>query len=160
MGMGLIEALIAMLVLAIGLVGIAPVFMHSLRGSRSAMLRTQAVNLVSDMGNRIRANPGGCAAYDSAGYGAGGPAKHGCAPDAAAGSGNNCNGAQLAEDDLARWQNAVETAMPAAPDGTPPVAVQYFAGEPDHYRISVAWQEPGERLPLSYQTEIFARRAP
>jgi type IV pilus assembly protein PilV len=158
-GVGLIEALIAMLVLSIGILGVAPVFVHSLRGSRSAILRTQAVNLAADMADRIRANPGGCAAYDLAGYGAGGPAEHGCASDAAAGSGNNCNSAQLAEDDLARWQSAVESALPAALAGTSAAVVQYVAGVPDHYRISVAWQEPGEPLPFAYQTEIFAQRA-
>ena len=159
-GIGLIEALVALLVLSVGVLGVAPVFVHSLGGSRSAMLRTQAVNLVSDMGNRIRANPGGGAAYDSEGYGAGGPAEHGCAPDAAAASGTNCDASQLAEDDLARWLSAVEIALPAAPAGTSAVGVQYFSGKPDHFRISVTWQEPGERLPFSYQTEIFAMRAP
>ena len=159
-GVGLIEALVAMLVLSVGVLGVAPVFVHSLRGSRSAMLRTQAVNLASDMGDRIRANPGGGADYDLASYGAVGPAEHGCAPSAAGGVGNNCNGAQLAEDDLARWQSAVKTALPAAPAGTSAASVQYFVGEPNHYRISVAWQEPGEPLPFSYQTEIFVQRAP
>jgi type IV pilus assembly protein PilV len=158
-GMGLVEALVAMLVLSIGMLGVAQLFVHSLRSSRSALLRTQAVNLVSDMAGRIRANAGARTAYDFARY-AGAPAEHGCAPNAMAGSGSNCSGPQLAEDDLARWQSAVQLALPAAPAGTSAADVQYLAGAPEHYRITVAWQEPGEWRAFSHRAEIFTQVVP
>src|SRR5512138_827355 len=55
-GFTLIEVLIALVVLAIGMLGIAAVYLEGLRASRDALLRTQAVILAADMGDRIRAN--------------------------------------------------------------------------------------------------------
>jgi len=156
-GMSLVEALIALLVLSIGMLGVLLMLVTSLRNSRSALLRTQAVNLVSDMADRIRANAAARTAYELAAY-AGGAMERGCAPGAAPGS--NCSEAQLAEDDLARWEDTVRTLLPAAPAGTRAADVQYFAGTPDRYRITVAWQEPSEPQPFSYQTEILAQVVP
>jgi type IV pilus assembly protein PilV len=48
-GMSLIEVLVALVVLSIGLLGIAQVLIHG--------MRTSHVNLVADMAERIRANP-------------------------------------------------------------------------------------------------------
>ena len=103
-GMSLIECLVALLVLTIGLMGMASLMLQGLRSGYLALIRTQAVNLVSDMGERIRANPGAAGAYDCATY-TGGPSEQGCAPTDSA-SGTNCSSAQLAQDDLARWQGA------------------------------------------------------
>lgn len=58
-GMSLVEVLVALVVLSIGLLGIAQVLIHGMRTSHAALLRTQAVNLVADMAERIRANPDG-----------------------------------------------------------------------------------------------------
>jgi type IV pilus assembly protein PilV len=158
-GMGLIEALAALFVLSIGMLGIALMFVTSLRNSRSALLRTQAISLVSDMADRIRANADARNAYQLAGY-PGGARENGCAPSVTPGSGNNCSKSQLAEDDLARWQKMARMVLPPAPPGTATADVQYFAGTPDRYRITVAWQEPSEPQPFSYQTEILARGSP
>jgi prepilin-type N-terminal cleavage/methylation domain-containing protein len=57
-GMSLIEVLVALVILSVGLLGIAQLLIHGMRTSHAALLRTQAVNLVADMAERIRANPG------------------------------------------------------------------------------------------------------
>lgn len=156
-GMGLVEVLVAMLVLAIGLLGLASLFLRSLAGTRSAWLRTQAVSLVSDMTERIRANVGARDAYDLSAYAS--PADRGCAPtDSTAGV--NCGPVALAEDDLARWREAVRQALPPASAGTPSTSVEYLAGAPSRYRVSVAWQEPGEAAPFSFSSELVVQGAP
>ena len=154
-GISLVEVLVALLIFSIGMLGAAMLFVESLRNSRSALLRTQAVNLVSDMADRIRANAAARAAYNSAGYG-GAPAEQGCAPDGAPGSGRACDMAQLAQDDLARWQNSVRALLPPVPDAD----VEYFAGNPERYRIRVAWQEPGELERFSAESEILTQVSP
>jgi|GEM_PF-575191 len=158
-GMSLVEVLVALLIFSIGMLGAAMLFVESLRSSRSALLRTQAVNLVSDMADRIRANAAARGAYNFAAY-AGGPAEHGCAPSFVPGSGNNCSVAQLAEDDLTRWLTAVQAILPAAPAGTRAADVEYLAGKPERYRVRVAWQEPSEPQPLSAECEVLAQAAP
>lgn len=151
-GVSLVEVLVALVVLSVGMLGVAVTFVQSVRSSRSALLRTQAINLVSDMGDRIRANASAAAAYDTSTYG-GAPAFHGCAQTAGA-SGSNCTAAQLAEDDLARWLEAVREALPGIDGGPPRAVVEYIPGRPEIYRVSVAWHEPSEAQPFEYRADI------
>lgn len=151
-GVSIVEALVALVVLSIGLLGIAGLFVESLRSSRTALLRTQAVNLASDIADRIRANASARDAYDTATYG-GAPAAQNCAP-AAGEAGSNCTIEELAEDDLASWQDAVAFALPALAEPANAAVVEVergAAGRPDRYLITVAWQEPGARGPEVYR---------
>ena len=156
-GFSLVEALVALLVLSIGLLGIAGLFVESVRNSRTALLRTQAINLVGDMADRIRANATARAAYDIDSYG-GEPGERNCAPAPAA-AGANCTMAALAEDDLARWVAAVRAALPALDEAPPQAEVQYFPpgapGAPERFLITVSWQEPGEDEPYSYRSDVL-----
>src|SRR5690606_30470636 len=58
-GFTLIEMMIAFFVLAIGLLGMAALMTQSVRGNQSAVHRTQAVLMASELVDRIRANPDG-----------------------------------------------------------------------------------------------------
>jgi type IV pilus assembly protein PilV len=167
--MSLVEVLVALVVLSVGMLGVAVLFVQSVGSSRTAIYRTQAVNLVSDMADRIRANANAGSAYDLATY-AGSPSLHNCAPtDPAGNTGNNCSVAQLAEDDLARWQQSVQFTLPepTASSGSPPANVQYVPSgtpnAPDRYRITVSWQEPGRAAgapPLTYRADVVLMPRP
>ncbi|MCS6946645.1 MAG: type IV pilus modification protein PilV [Steroidobacteraceae bacterium] len=155
-GMSLVESLVALVVLSVGMLGIAGLLLTGIKSNRSALYRTQAVNLVADMADRIRANANARQAYDTAVYG-GAPSPHDCAPSAG-GSGSNCTIQQLAEDDLARWIEAVRRALPGIGDQPAQAEVSYTAavgGGPESYEIEVAWQEPGEvnadNTPVTYR---------
>lgn len=148
-GITMVEALVALVVLSVGMLGIAGLYVSSLKAGLSALIRTQAVNLVQDMADRIRANALGRAAYDvAAGYG-GSPTTHDCVVT------TNCTPAALAEDDLARWVASVNAALPG---GAPTANVQFTpaaaTGRPDRYDILVDWQEAGESTRFSYATTI------
>lgn len=144
-GITMVEALVALVVLSVGMLGIAGLYVSSLKAGRSALVRTQAVNLVQDMADRISANARARDAYDvEASYG-GAPATHDCVEDA------NCTPEELAEDDLARWIDSVGDTLPGS---APTADVQFTpaaaAGRPDRYTIRVDWQEPGEAAPFTY----------
>lgn len=62
-GFSLVEALVALLVLSIGLLGIAGLQLTAMRNNQAAYLRSQAVALADDILERIRANRGDVAAY-------------------------------------------------------------------------------------------------
>ncbi len=161
-GVSLVESLVALLVLSIGMLGIAVLFVQSVRNSRTALLRTQAINLVADMGDRIRANATARGAYDTGLYG-GAPAIQNCAPSTTE-VGGNCTAAALAEDDLARWLETAQTVLPTFDGFAPAATVAYvapvIAGGPERFTVRVAWREPGEEsgsgeVPeLSYQTDV------
>jgi type IV pilus assembly protein PilV len=139
----LVETLVALVVLSVGLLGVAALLLQSVRGSRTALLRTQAVNLVSDMADRIRANVGAGDAYATAQYGADGAEEHGCAPKKDV-AGGPCSPVELAEDDLARWRAQVQDALPGDPSADVEYVAAPSAGTPERYVVSVAWREPGE----------------
>ena len=58
-GLSLLELLVAVLVTAIGVLGVTSLQMLSLQGNRLALQRNEAVLLAYDIMDRIRANPGG-----------------------------------------------------------------------------------------------------
>jgi type IV pilus assembly protein PilV len=143
-GFSIVEALVALVVLSVGMLGIAALYVESLRAGRSAVYHTQAVNLAADMADRIRANrSAGAAVWRLPANGT--PAVQGCVN-----AGVNCNPGQLAQDDQARWLQAIQTQLPgdgaATPDGT--IDVDDVA-VPNQYTITVTWSEPGNEQ-LSY----------
>src|SRR5436853_7178145 len=70
-GFTMIEMLVALVVLAVGMLGVASLFGISLHSGSSAITRMQAVNLATDLADRIRANR---AAGDAPNNAYGGPA--------------------------------------------------------------------------------------
>ncbi len=74
-GFTLVESMVSLVVLSVGMIGIAALYAQGLGAGRSALYRTQAVNLVADMADRIRANRIALGAYA-------GPANNnGCDPE-------------------------------------------------------------------------------
>lgn len=62
-GVGLIEILVALLVLAIGILGFVALQYRAVEATSEAINRVQAMNIARDMAERIRANRDGFAAY-------------------------------------------------------------------------------------------------
>lgn len=56
-GMTLIEVMIALVILSVGLLGLAGLQIHGLRGTASSNSRVQATFIISDMAERMHANP-------------------------------------------------------------------------------------------------------
>jgi type IV pilus assembly protein PilV len=147
-GFTLVEALVALVVLSIGMLGIAALYVESLRAGRTALIRSVAVNLASDMADRIRANRAGGVAYEKAVDDAGaidancdeGGASASCTPDI------------MADHDKAIWDAEVLRSLPGGTaqidhDGTT---------NPDTYVITVSWVEPGQNALVSFVMRIQA----
>jgi type IV pilus assembly protein PilV len=127
-GFSLVEAMVALLVISTGMIGVAAMFGQGLGASRNALYRTQAVHLVADMGDRIRVNRLGGLAYNND------PADRSCDP----GGDTDCTPQQMAEHDLWVWEPRVAQMLPA---GVGTVVV--VDGTPPTYTITVRWQESG-----------------
>lgn len=137
-GFSLIEALVSLIVISVGMIGIAALYGQGLGASRTALYRTQAVNLVADMADRIRANRAATTAYE------GGAADRNCD----AGDDKNCTPAEMAAHDLWQWTTQVGAQLPG---GVGSVAVDTTT--PPTYTISVTWQEVGLG-PLTYSVAV------
>ncbi len=130
-GFTLVEVLIALIILSVGMLGIAGLYVHSMQAGRTSLFRHHAVTLAGDVADRIRANPRAAAAYGLAG------ANNNCVN-----GGIDCTPAQMAANDIDLWdQQAADT----LPNGT--VTVVFDNGVlPPTYEITVAWDEPGENM--------------
>lgn len=127
-GFSLIEALVALVVLSVGMIGIAALYGQGLNAGRTALYRTIAVNLAGELSDRIRANRLGRASYTGAG------AARACGP----GGGIDCTPAELAEYDVFTWRTLVGAQLPGGV-GT----VTFAGGTPPTYTITVTWQDMG-----------------
>lgn len=66
-GVGMVEILVALLVLSIGVLGYAGLQLRALNSTSEAYLRTQATSLGEDVVERIMANPSATSTYTNAG---------------------------------------------------------------------------------------------
>ena len=146
-GFSLIEALVALVVLSVGLLGIAALYVTSVSTGRTASLRTQAVLLAADLADRIRANRTGGPTYDDA-LSPAGAINASCLQ-----GGGGCTPTQMANEDKAEWLALVAARLPGA---TPTVTVVAgVLGVLNLYTITLAWVEPGignQGYTLSFQT--------
>jgi len=133
-GFTLVEVLVALIVLSIGMLGIAALYLESLRASRQALVRTEAVVLASDIADRIRANRAPVNAYDCGGT---------C--DAGEGVGH-------AITDINAWRTAVSTQLPGGSASITFAAAA--ANAPSIYLVTVSWTEVGYANPLTYQLRV------
>ena len=133
----MVESLVALVVLSVGMLGIAGLYISTLKAERSALVRTQAVALATDIADRIRANRNGLGNYDTGSYGTTGPqVKTACL-------GASCAPEVMAEDDLGRWRQSIAMLMPGNAIGT----VVYTAGAApvlNRYAITISWRESGD----------------
>jgi type IV pilus assembly protein PilV len=136
-GFSIIEALVALVVLSVGMLGIAALYVESLRAGRSAVYHTQAVNLAADMADRIRANRTNNPVVWNL-PADGNPATNNC-------DGVTCTPQQLVQDDQARWLQSIQRQLPGdLANGTPDGTIVVNQGVvPTQYTITVTWSEPG-----------------
>ncbi len=148
LGFSIVEAMVALVVMSVGMLGIAGLYVSSLKAGRTAVLRTKAVNMASDLADRIRANRTARNAYDTAVV----------APCSVPGG-----GATLAETtarnraalDTCTWQTTVQNELPQGTVNCVFV-VGAPAGMPNSYIVTINWQEPGEQQAFSYQLRVQA----
>ncbi|HEX5160977.1 MAG TPA: type IV pilus modification protein PilV [Steroidobacteraceae bacterium] len=151
-GVSIVEALVALLILSFGMLGIAGLYLESLRSNKTALSRTAAVALVNDMADRIRANRGGLGNYALT-SGATATTTKQC--DTAL-----CTPTEVATWDKATWKTAVTATLPNGPDGTivPLTSITYTAATatvPARYVVSASWRETGTTDWMSTQVEVM-----
>lgn len=117
-GSTLIEVLIAVLVLSVGLVGMATLQFNAVRLNHDALLRSHATSLAQDIADSLRANP--AAATND---------EYNIALAAAAPT----NPASLANTDLARWKANLAAVLPNG-DGS-------ITRQGDEFTVTVCWDE-------------------
>ena len=93
-GFSLVEVLITLVIMSVGMLGIAGLYVQSMQAGRTSMFRHHAVTLAGDVADRIRANPTAGIAY-IAPVGA----NNNCVL-----GGTDCNPGQMAANDILLWK--------------------------------------------------------
>lgn len=140
-GFTLVEVLVALVVMSVGMLGIAALYLEGLRAGRTALYRTSAVNLAADMADRIRANQPAGAAYAGTGPGA---------DESCVNGADDCTPAELAADDWFSWIGQIEAQLP---DGAG-AEIQVAAAPTPVYTITVQWPEIGQTEAASYSLSV------
>jgi type IV pilus assembly protein PilV len=102
-GMTLVEVLVALVIISVGLLGVAALEITTLRSNQNSALRTQATALAQDISDRMRANRTAALAPNYL-Y------------NIALGSPANATATQD-QRDLSEWKAALRTQLPPAPNG-------------------------------------------
>lgn len=141
-GFTLMEVMVAMVVMTVGMLGVAVLYVEGLRMNRTSIHRTLALGLASDMADRIRANDQTPAGYAGVGPGANNNCVNGPAP---------CSPAEQAQDDWFWWSRDMRGHLPA---GTQANIEVVGVGNLNRYEISISWPETGQPGPASYVLPI------
>ncbi|HSH48354.1 MAG TPA: type IV pilus modification protein PilV [Halomonas sp.] len=99
-GAGLIEVLVALLLLSVALLGLARLQLETMQDQRLSYSHTLAQVLATNLAERIHANPKGIGSYAVTDIATRSPSG-GCS--------ENCTPTQLAAQDLDDWQEAIDS---------------------------------------------------
>ena len=135
-GIALIESLVAIVITALGILGILGVQMRTLADTSTTVRRAQAIRLIEDLGERMRTNPNAMVNLGSyVSNFATNPAVGSCA--------SGCDHAALAAYDLAVWKQAVRNSLPLgqAEIFIPPAEAGVAAAQRRQLGVMIAWRE-------------------
>ena len=134
-----INALVAFLILSVGMLGIASLQTMSLKSGHTAAMRTVAVMKVEEILESMRSNPTVLLSYAAGTADVG--VDNGCSQTTVTAA--TCTPAQMAQDEIFRWKNSLIEALPnnaattASVVVTPPVPPQTLS----LVVVTVNWSE-------------------
>lgn len=142
-GFSLLEVLVAVIILAIGLVGIASLQITTQTYTESSMYRSQATMLAREIVERIRVNVGEAKAgnYDFTSL----PSK----TENCRGSTKNCTAVKMRDHDIREWAARVNASLPSATASISTTAGA-TAADPVDITITLEWDgSRGQRTAVS-----------
>ena len=152
-GITLVESLVAIVVAALGILGILGVQMRTLADTQTTVRRAQAIRLIEDLGERLRVTPNAQAdinAYPSAF--ANEPVPGSCA--------SNCTPSQLAAYNVASWKQAVKNNLPLGQASIFLAPGEGAGANPNRRQLGVmiSWRENERDNSSAYKDDIDASK--
>ncbi|MBO3276759.1 type IV pilus modification protein PilV [Pseudomonas schmalbachii] len=133
-GFTLIEVLIALVILAVGLLGMATLMTSSMQSSQGAYRRSQASLLAYDIVERMRFNREQAVTTNDYVL----TTTSGATTEPSCGTGG-CTATQQAQLDMFQWRQALSAALPGA-------VASISRSNDFQYQIIIAWDEVGSTL--------------
>ena len=139
-GISLIESLVAIVVMALGILGVLGVQMRTLTDTQTTVYRAQAIRLIEDLSERMKTNPNALGTINSyVSDFSDEPTPGDCS--------DGCKHSEQADYELALWKQAVKVTLPLGQ-----ASVFLAAGETDDANrrqlgVMVAWRENERDIP-------------
>lgn len=145
-GFTLIEVLVALFVLAVGMLALAALQGRSLRDSTTAQLRGTALMLAYDISDRMRANPTGVTAgsyarSSTAAITAQSAPTTRCTKDETPSSSNTCTPDDMAREDLYQWLSALGDGRNGLPDPRATIIKDTTNANDTVWTITIYWNQ-------------------
>lgn len=133
-GISLLESLIAMIVAALGILGVVGMQMRTLTDSQTTVRRAQAIRLIEDLSERLKVNPN--AMTDMSAY----VSDFSDTPNPGNCQNNACSHTALAQYDLGIWKQNVAASLPLGQ-----ASIFLAPSEPTNNRrqlgVMISWRE-------------------
>lgn len=139
-GITLLESLIAILVSALGILGILGVQMRTLSDTQTSVRRGQAIRLIEDLSERMRVNPNALISINSyiSGYTPAAAEKDKVTVNCQSSA---CTPLQQAEYDLQQWKAAVQQNLPAGQSSIFLAPGETVDANRRQVGVMIAWRE-------------------
>jgi len=134
-GMTLIEVLVTLVIISVGLLGVAGLQLTTLRNNYDAYVRSQAAMLAADILDRMRANRDQALDNDYT-------IAIGATPDTSTAAGR----------DLAQWKETLSTQLPNGDGAVRTLVTDPVTGFAQVVEITIQWGERGEANPIRFVT--------
>jgi len=138
-GITLLEVLITLVVIAIGMLGMASLQLGGLRSNHDAYYRSQATSIAADLTDRMRSNL--TAAHDGNYAAQQAPEDPGFDCQDSFPNGTTCSPTELAAADLYTWYQMLADPASGLPGAAATVSCAAGCGAGAPYTISLTWDE-------------------
>jgi type IV pilus assembly protein PilV len=134
-GITLIESLVAIVVMALGILGILGVQMRTLADTQTGVRRAQAIRLIEDLSERMKVNPSSSKYFNDylLGWGA--------ATSAVNCTTATCTSDKLAKSDIHEWKTTVKNTLPLSDVSIFAVDDETIAGNKRQLGVMISWRE-------------------
>lgn len=135
-GVSLIESLVAIVVTALGILGILGVQMRTLADTQTGVRRAQAIRLIEDLSEHTKVNPNALSNFNSylLAWSTPPAVAVNCKTTA-------CTSEQLALYDLAQWRQSVANSLPNGDATIFSVPDEKVAGNNRQLGVMISWRE-------------------
>ncbi len=151
-GISLIESLVAIVVMALGILGILGVQMRTLTDTQTSVRRAQAVRLIEDLSERMKVNPN--ALIDLSAY----VSAFSAEPSPGDCQTKNCTHSQLAAYDLGTWKQAVKNTLPLGQANIFLAPGENDAANRRQLGVMISWRENERDTSDAFKNSIDATK--
>lgn len=134
-GITLIESLVAIVVMALGILGILGIQMRTLSDTQNGVRRAQAIRLIEDLSERMKVNPNSAKNYNSylLNWGAT-TSPTDCIT-------NKCKSEDLVKSDLHEWKTSIQNILPLSDASIFITGDETIPGNKRQLGVMISWRE-------------------